>query len=632
MAASWTRTVATLACLALTPTLACSVRYTTDNAPVPAPTDGAVGDAGSCGTCQALERCNGAVGACVPCTERVLYVKAGAPDTNSGCSPDAPIGTIGHALGMLQKRDEQGYEIRVCGGEYPEGPLLIDRRLRLRGGFACDTWQRGEGFGYAKGWTDGVNSQLTMRNGTAEGATLTVRGLMADTETLVEGFVITGRSASSGRSVALEVSGSSQVTVQENRIEAGEGTNTEFGSVGLYARESAPKITFNRILGGLGHGSGIGAVGLVLESTLARVLQNEIAVDTKADGTTLGCVALQVLGITNLFDNPIQANRVRWSNCISGVGVSLAQVSGPAALLDNVITGRTLGCAGGLTCTTAAIAVSTPADVTVSRNRIYGGDLSASLGTPTQARYFGIFVSQGGTVRIANNAIHAGTALSLDFASPVVRGIQAETSARINDLIVESNTILAMSPSSGQTRGVNYTYRPAAPDPLPPPTVKLRNNLVLRSGAGFAVCGNATLTEFTGNAFSLHNNADVSTPGRLVTLDSSTSVAPEPPGCPSPASGFSTLAALEGGIPNATKNLVLPTCLDIATCASQVFGTWTPAKGYDQLLEGFSLGSAGPCSIAKGAVEPLLETFDVVGTKRVPPSSIGARHTTSCTP
>ena len=82
MAASCTRTVATLACLALAPIWACSVRYTTEDALAPAPSDGAAGDAGaetnlSCGTCQALERCNGSVGACVLCTERVLYVKAG---------------------------------------------------------------------------------------------------------------------------------------------------------------------------------------------------------------------------------------------------------------------------------------------------------------------------------------------------------------------------------------------------------------------------------------------------------------------------------------------------------------------------------------------------------------------------
>jgi hypothetical protein len=575
------------------------------------------------------------------------YVSPAGNDQQSGCTPDTAKRTIYAALDIANRFADGGNgTVLVCVGNYAEQQLQLRSGVTLQGGYDCKHWTRTADYGYP---TFDLASQTVIQNLPDWSPTLRVKGGKVD------GVIVQG--PSSGLcSVAVSVSGDAQIT--NNQIE-GQGTAcaTGPGSIGLAIEDQSGSalIQNNSIVGGGGHSDAsdsAGSIGILVQGAATpHVSANTIngGNGSSASANAAGSIALLITGT----GAPGGVTLTVEDNIINGgTGFDAASDSARGILVtgranvdisSNKIQGGSFNGLMGNAQGTAAIFAHGAGDVTVRRNRIFGGTSYAPRA---------VDVAGNLSMAVINNMIHSGQ--GRDQAWPV--GIELGD----DSAIIRYNTILAREPTVGPAGAIAIHVA------LTPnlgfgshlaQAATIEDNILGVSGGsdGFAISADGCAAQ--GIIASLSNNVTFGAPPfryssavdpkrcAAASFTSDDALAAElTSACTAQTTGacssfggarakgnVSLQASCAGGDSGC---LVAPSCAAASGCAGALFSsTWDFDQdgGAESLLgDGWKLTATTPCPVAKSSLD--LHSlggeyaFDNYALSRGTPPSMGAHQ------
>jgi hypothetical protein len=561
-----------------------------------------------------------------PCTGATVFVsQTTGSDSNSGCGTSTPKQTI--AAGLAAAKASGVTSIEVCKGTYDETPLTLDFAASIRGGYDCTSWKRTTTYGYPT--FDGTNETIVNNAApSVSGNVLTVSGVAITSSYEIDGLTIQGAASGTcpGSGTALNVENSAAPVISNDKLSGGGTTaSSGLGSAGITIEGGgAPLVQNNHIAGGsgtAGSNSGNASVGIYTDGTNGNVTITNNVIDggSGTNPVNRGSVAL-VLRSTNTVG---VAYTVRGNLLTAGTGT--AGASGAATsgvdLSDNAsltLDGNSVDGGGGTSGSMCpyAVYVGTTGSVTITSNRLFGGNCDISGSSASTVR--GLSIAGAPTsLEIINNMIHMGTATASVGGSAIDLGASVAPVIRHNTLLggpspattsalylhgtvtgaVIENNILAQAPgASGQP-----LIAGCVPDAGPAEIQSFRNNLVVGALPG---------------PYQLYRTVACSGAGSSSTMDAMTAV----------------LIATQTGATVANNLTMAPSCgtdtgcIANAACTTEggclaaLFAGWDQASiGHANLFhtpasvgacpptmpgtgDGWPLAPSAPCAVTRGSL------------------------------
>ncbi|HEX8796056.1 MAG TPA: right-handed parallel beta-helix repeat-containing protein [Polyangiaceae bacterium] len=346
-------------------------------------------------------------------TGSTAYVSVNGADTNSGLDPSQPKKTL--AAGLILAATLPGVPtVNVCAARagttstpYTENLLAIGRDVRLLGGWDCTFQTRNPSM-----YPTVVNNGAPASQSATLFVALSGTGSTISSKTVIDGFTINGGSASTSMSVGVDVTGSVSPVLSNDVITGGGGTaasSDSWGSVGVRVADGAtPEITNCVIHAGSGSGP-TGSAGIGVELSGNPTIRQDVVTGGSGVGA-FGAVGIHLHGTITL-SNPIAGVLVYGSDAEEPFDAGMAvPASSNGILVDGgaSVTIESSVILGGTAATqTCGVNIQHGGTVTLTANRIYGGD-------NTQSASFGVLVQgTSGPLTIANSEIHAGIAPAL---------------------------------------------------------------------------------------------------------------------------------------------------------------------------------------------------------------------------
>jgi hypothetical protein len=642
---------------------------------------------GACDSpCGAAQFCE--AGACAPgCAGKIIHVsQATGDDANDGCTPDRAMKTIGAAIAFATTVKAVGHAIHVCKGTYDEPGLTLPYPVSLQGSYNCTTWSRAADFGYGPdchglplgpGCFPATNETVVTNSAPAGPAVaLAVSGAAIDDAVTIDGFVFRAPPPVANKSVALAVTQGSP-RIADDQILGYTPATAAGTTIGLaIGSGAAPAVTRSVIRGGAGFtgapvsmGPEAGSRAIDADVAAGQTLSiHEVTLmggagvtaglgSSMFGATTSGSIGLVARGSgqLDLANSVVTGGAGTSQNIGSGsLGVVL-RGNLAASLKGNTIDGG-IGACASYPCARAALLAAAAGPLTITENRLYGGDVNPlpPAPPPPPIDLAGVQIFGGSGARLDNNVVYAGNKWSVPLAagSPAVTAqILGVDINFVQGAVVRNNTIF----TGGVSTASGVALRAAAG------TVGFvaQNNL-LAGGYG------SVAAKFTGSdaGIVVGCNASPSPPALLVLQDNvffrqgGPLVQVFDNATPCKPVAYAGITAMESGVagayPAATvKNnaritgvcgpaeaacVGAPACdfmtgaglPEFAACMQAVFATWSTTDNgvRDALGTGFALAPGVSCAIARGGVDlskgtpPL--TLDVFGAARTAPTSIGA--------
>jgi hypothetical protein len=577
----------------------------------------------------------------------VLYVSNTGDDKQTGCDSALPRRTIASALATLDSQ-KTGGEVRVCAGMYKEPPLQIQSPISLRGGFACDTWQRTTNFGYPM--FDGENSVTLQCLDNNADATLTLYGNGVGRSVIVDGLIVNGPNPGTQKGSGIFVRKGASPQISDNQILGGYASLPDgVATAGMRIfEESSPLVMNNKIDGGSGAvEKHAGSAGVILNSTAVGrpYIKGNTISGGSGQSASVGSGSVGLLIVNDatctLDPDPKNSNPIEGNTILGGSGTS-ADSSGAIGvsaqgnmgvkvdLLRNKIKG---GTGTGNVSDSLGVSVS-GGHVRLLANRVYGGD----NGSKTSKTNGGVDISGIVTdVELTNNEIHAGNKAADFLSGPLSFGVRFKD---VKFAVARHNTIFSgtAAPNGQSTAvlvgggslylsidnnilmgsGVNGSV-PLLLDscvmakPIAPSIVFFRSNLLFNAvpDAGllrYGTCGMGSFPTTTSLEAELQKNADTQASNNL-TVNASCAMEP---GC-----------------------ITLSACTPGNACLSNFFEFWkSNSTGYDNLFNnGWLLHQGDPCKVMESSFNDTNQVpDDFLAQKRSMPPSIGAHefHGSNC--
>ncbi|MEO8877874.1 MAG: hypothetical protein ABI461_19930, partial [Polyangiaceae bacterium] len=254
------------------------------------------------------------------CSGGLLYVSPTGKDDATGCTTDAPLFTLTHALSIAKAQGNAlVQEIHACKGTYKEPQISLDFKASLRGGYDCTSWKRTAGFGYPLfDKTNLTEIDSTTPVGTSAVTTLVVGGAAVDASVIVDGFAIRGSSVAA-TTVALGL-GAGSPTIKDDQLLGGGPIEASApnASIGIQiSGGGSPEITSCDVDGGSGqsmstNASAAGSVGILIgaDSGSPSIHDGIIGGGSGQAASGNGSIGIAIAGGTFTSANAIRLNSI----------------------------------------------------------------------------------------------------------------------------------------------------------------------------------------------------------------------------------------------------------------------------------------------------------------------------------
>ncbi|MBK6460632.1 MAG: hypothetical protein IPF92_06455 [Myxococcales bacterium] len=340
----------------------------------------------------------------------IVFVSPRGDDTAHGRAPDAPLKTLGAALALAAS---QGLgEIRACKGRYGEPVgLKIARRVTLRGGYDCATFERPAGSPNARAEASADPVETVLFKATDDGATATLRFVEGSDGALLEGLTVEAATVNRS-STAIFVGPKARTELADVRLVLGGGEGPQVFGVGLDVSGGAVVVRRSSFRGTIGKNpSGTAAnLAYLLNAGESSFIDNVF--DPGGVSGIRGAVHLTVTADSVTPGAPVKIERNLF---LGGAPKSLGGTTDPlllavnltgpvaASLAENTVRFGRHVCERG--CVVLGVASSGGATVGLRRNLIDLGELTADPGMAVTQR---AIVAGGGGFVAENNVILLG--------------------------------------------------------------------------------------------------------------------------------------------------------------------------------------------------------------------------------
>jgi hypothetical protein len=574
------------------------------------------------------------------CADGILYVTPDGKDTDDGCSPARAKKTIGAAIARVKGEALTGHEIHVCNGTYAE-TLTLDVPVSLRGGYSCNKFERTSAFGLtafgADGKATGFDGLYVTQIVPTELSpfTLRIEGASVVSSVVIDGLTVTGPSkiAASAEisNAAIAVADGAAPTIENCDVKGGAYLgDVVHGSIAIgVLTKAAPIIRANRIVAGHGTATNYGSTAIDVVGASAQVSGNAI---DGGDGTSpgIGAMGIHVMSPDKSFT--LEGNHV-W---VSGTGTGVASVgiytmgaAGPTATIrGNRLHPTASHCSSGVCFLFGIIAESMA--TSLDGNIVELGTVDSLGGGSANATRVGVSLRGLVNSRFVNNVIHGGVD-NPSGNNNVNVGLRVEArglppgAPEIGDtLLVAHNTLFPGGPKYGTA----FTLQLAGTK-----NITVLDNLLLAPSLATATLtaldvSNCVDAAHTPVVASFRNNAFVGDTV-LASIDNCGS---KPVLFTAPELNTEPSFAAEGGNLRVTTNCNLDavTCAQDSTCGTNcpavVIPTFSAAPTFGEALlfaAGWKLGTATPCLVKAGGIS-MDPPQDAAGVARTAKPSIGA--------